>query len=204
MFHLLRKNLHKIFIWGVVFAILAVVASLFFPRYYSAESQVLLISRGSGSVDPYTQAKAAERIGENLAQVIQTSDFYGKVMESGAAKFDKDRWQTLGERERRREWKKSAQASVVYGTGILKITTYSLGREDTLALADAVTQTLAVRGWEYVGGDVIIKIVNNPLLSRLPARPNYILNGVVGGVLGVLLSAWWLVRRGRHGLFGKF
>jgi len=153
-------------------------------------------------VDPYTQAKAAERIGENLAQVVKTADFYGKVMESNG-NFDRVRWQEMSERARRKEWQKDVQAEVTYGSGLLKITGYGRSQDDATAFTEAVTQTIATRGWEYVGGDVIIKIVNNPLVSRLPARPNFLLNTLVGFVLGGLLAAWWVVRYAKHGVFGK-
>ena len=82
MFNLIQKHLKLIISWGVVFALLSLLVSVFFPPYYSAATQVLIISRDRYGVDPYTQSKAAERIGENLAQVMQTTDFISKVMSS--------------------------------------------------------------------------------------------------------------------------
>ncbi len=201
MVHTLLKHSKLIFIWGVVFAILAGLISLVFPKYYSAESQVLLISRGYGGVDPYTQAKAAERIGENLAGIIKTADFYTKVMEDTTANFDRARWVSLSERARRKAWGRDVEATVVYGTGLLKVTVYGQSKEDALALSQAVTDVLSNRGWEYVGGDVSLKVVNNPLVSRLPVRPNYLVNVALGFVLGLLLSSWrvWKYKRGVFG-----
>lgn len=202
MLHLLLKHSRLIFLWGIIFAVLAFAVSFLFPRYYSAESQVLIISRGMGGVDPYTQSKAAERIGENLAQIMGTADFYGKVLESQSDNFDRARWITLDERARRKAWAKDVKAEVVYGTGLLRLTVYGRTKEDTTALAVAVTDTVTNRGWEYVGGDVSIKTVNSPLLSRLPARPDFMINTILGFVLGLLFATWW-VGKYKRGVFGR-
>ena len=202
MLHLLLKHSRLIVLWGVIFAVLAFAVSFIFPKYYSAESQVLIISRGLGGVDPYTQSKAAERIGENLAQVMGTADFYNKVLESQSDSFDRVRWMTMDERARRKAWEKDVKAEVVYGTGLLRLTVYSKTKEDTTALAEAVTTAVTSRGWEYVGGDVSIKTVNSPLLSRLPARPNFMINTVLGFVLGMLFSGWWVTTY-KKGVFGR-
>ena len=62
-------------------------------------------------------------------------------------------------------------------------------------LAGAAVDTLASRGWEYVGGDVTIKVVNAPVATRFPVRPNLPLNGALGFVVGVLLMVLALLRR---------
>jgi len=201
MLHLLRKHLKIIIVWGVIFAMLSLVVSLLFPSQYSASSQVLIITRDKTGVDPYTQIKSSERIGENLAQVMKTTDFYNKVMENTNVVFDKTRWQNLSDRDQRKNWKKDVQGSMVYGTGLLNITVYSGNQDDARAFSDAVTQTVTTRGWEYIGGDVTVKPVNNALVSRLPDRPNYLANTIIGFVLGVLLASWWTARY-KRGMFG--
>lgn len=198
MLNILNKHLKLIIGWGVFFAVLSLGVSLFFPQQYSASSQVLIILRDRAGVDPYTQVKAAERIGENLAQVMGTTDFYGKVMNDGSATFDKSVWQNLDDRELRKKWSKDVTAQMAYGSSLLNITVYSKTKEDVAMLSKAVTDVVSTRGWEYVGGDVAIKVVNSALVSRWPARPNYIVNAVVGLVLGVLLAGWWVVRYKKH------
>lgn len=202
MFHLLQKHLKFIIGWGVVFALLSLLVSFFFPPYYSATTQVLIISRDRSGVDPYTQVKSAERIGENLAQVMRTTDFMAKVMSSGAANFDKTRWEGLSDRKLRKQWQRDVEGSMSYGSSLLNIKVYSRSQDDAKNLAAVVTETISSRGWEYVGGDIAIKIVNNPLVSRFPARPDYPTNAVVGFILGALLSSWWAVTY-KKSLFGK-
>lgn len=201
--HTILKHLKLIIVWGVLLAIVTGGVSMLFPKQYSADGQVLVISRDRSGVDPYTQAKSAERIGENLAQVMRTSDFYDKVMELTTYPFDKSRWNQLSEREQRKKWREDVQASVVYGTGLLNVRVYSFNKSDVYNLAMAVTQTVASRGWEYLGGDVTLKVVNTPLVSRWPARPNILLNMIIGFVAGVLLAGLWVARYKRHVVFGS-
>ncbi len=198
--HSLSKYSKIIFLWGILLALITGVVSMVWPKQYSASSQILIISRDRTGIDPYTQAKSAERIGDNLAQVIKTTDFYQKVFESANAGFDRTRWQSLDDRRQRKQWQKDVKASMVYNSGLMNIVTYSTDPKDAVALSQAVVDTVVTRGWEYVGGDVALKIVNTPLASRFPVRPNIVLNVGLSFVLGILISSLWVIRY-RHPLF---
>ncbi|MEK7131496.1 MAG: hypothetical protein AAB797_02055 [Patescibacteria group bacterium] len=203
MFHTLEKHAKLILTWGLVFAVLSAVASLFFPKQYSATSQALIISRDRAGVDPYTQARSAERIGANLAQVMKTTDFYNKTMSSNGYSFDREPWKNLNDREQRKKWTKDVQATMVYGASLMNITVYSYSQNEAVNLANAITQILAAQGWEYLGGDVAIKAVSIPLASRWFARPNIFINSAVGLLVGVLISSLWVLRYKRRRLFGN-
>jgi len=200
MFEMLFRHTKLIFVWGVLIAILSAAVSLLFPWQYSAQSQVLIISRDRSGVDPYTQSKAAERIGENLAQVMQTEDFRNKVMERPTADFDKTRWSNLSDRKQVKQWQRDVTGQMLYGTSLMTVTVYST-KDDVLSLAAAVTETLTTHGWEYIGGDVAIKTVSQPIVSQWIAKPNILLNGVLGFLAGVFLSSAWVIKYKRH-LFG--
>ena len=86
------KHSKLILTWAIIFGVLSGVVSLVFPKQYSADSQVLIISRDRTGVDPYTQAKSAERIGQNLVQIMKTADFYSKVFELNGASLNADQW----------------------------------------------------------------------------------------------------------------
>lgn len=190
-------------VWGLLVGVVSLGVSLLFPKQYSAQSTVLIISRDRSGVDPYTQAKSAERIGENLAQVMSTSDFYDKVLASSAATFNKQRWQDMNERDRRKQWQKDVRPAMAYNTSLLNITVYGPTQDETVALANAVTQTVVSQGSDYVGGDVSLKTVSSPLVSRWPTRPNVALNGAVGFIGGILIAALWIVRYKKHKVFGS-
>ena len=193
------KHLKLILVWGIIFSLLAGIVTLFLPKQYSAQSQILIISRDRSGVDPYTQAKSAERIGENLSQVMKTNDFYKRVLSSSYS-FDKDAWKKLPERKQRKNWDKDIETSVLFGTGLMSINAYSKSKTDAVNLAAAVAQVITSQGWEYVGGNVVIKYVSSPLTPRLPARPNFVLNILIGFGLGVVLASLWVSKYKKHHL----
>ncbi len=194
MLSLLLKHSKTLIAWGVLVAVISVGVSFIFPKQYSAVSRVIIISRDKTGVDPYTQAKAAERVGQDLAQIMKTTDFYDKVVGENASVFQAGSWKNLDDRARRKKWQKDVRAQMVYGASLLEVTAYAVGPDNALALSAAVTKTLAAHGWEYSGGDVAIKQVDSALVSLLPARPNFVLNGAVGFLVGGFLAALWVVR----------
>lgn len=203
MLSVLQQHLKLLVVWGVLVALLAGGVSFLFPMQYSAVSQVLIISRDRSGVDPYTQAKAAERIGEDLSEVIKTTDFFNKVMISTAT-FNKDLWKTYTERDQRKQWQRDVKPEVVYGTSLIRLTTYASTQDEAKNFCNAVVQTLTSRGWEYVGGDVVFKQVDDPLVSKFPSRPNFAANALAGFVVGAALSALWILRYRRHTHFSAF
>ncbi len=203
MFNILKKHSALVFMWGLVFLTVSIFASLFFPRQYSATSQVLIISRDKSGVDPYTQARSAEKVGQNLTQIINTTDFYNKVISNENYVFDRTPWKNLSdERKKRKKWNKDVQANMLYGVSIMNIKVYSYSQNEALALSNAITQTMVTQGWEYLGGDVAIKSVSDPLVSRWPTRPNLFANAGIGFLVGALISSLWVLRYRKHTLFG--
>ena len=189
-------------VWGVVFAFLSTVGSLFFPKQFSATSQVLIISRDKTGADPYTQARSAEKIGANLAQIMNTTDFFNKVITNTSMPFDREPWKNLDDRKQRKKWTKDVQANMLYGVSIMNVKVYSYNQIEAINLANAVSQTLVSQGWEYLGGDVAIKLISEPLVSKWPSRPNILLNASLGFLIGALIAALWVLRYRKHNLFG--
>ncbi|OGH68770.1 MAG: hypothetical protein A3D53_03750 [Candidatus Magasanikbacteria bacterium RIFCSPHIGHO2_02_FULL_45_10] len=168
--------------------------SLLNPIQYKAESQVLLITRDRTGVDPYTQAKSAERFGDNLARVMQTSDFFNKVISSTVFSFNKEYWTALDAHEQRERWGKNVQSEIIYNSSLLRITAYADSKDEAVRLLNAITHTATSRGWEYIGGDVTLKQVDDPIVSRFPARPRFVVNtlaGLLGGAGAVFFWLWY-------------
>ena len=158
--------------------------SLFFPFEYRADGQVLIITTGEG-LDPYTSVRSSERVGENIQQILTTDDFFQKVMRS-AEPFDRSVFENLSDKKLREAWGESVKSSVRYGTGILDISVYHPEPSEAKRFAGAVMITLADNILEYVGGEVQVKIVNNPIVTSYPVRPNLIMNMFLGAVMGFL------------------
>lgn len=180
---------------GIVVAVVSVGVSFLFPQEYRADAQVLIISKTRTGVDPYTTVKSAERVGENIAAVMETSDFYEKVRAQESYRVDWQRFTELDERKRRKLWKKTINPSVSYGTGVLNVSTYAPNKDGARQLAAASVRALVEQGWEYVGGDVTIKIINNPVVTKWPARPDFVVNAIAGFIAGILLMGVALAAR---------
>ena len=171
--------------------------SLLFPRQFSAESKVYIISRDRSGVDPYTQAKSAERIGADLAQIMPTVNFYDRVIAS-KAEFNRAIWQRLGERERRKKWAEDVTGNVIYGTSLFTIKVYADTQQDAVALSDAVTQTFIEQSADYAGGNVVVRQLDGGLVSTIPARPNFLINAAVGFWVGVVIAGLWVMKYKKH------
>jgi len=192
---IMRKQWKLLTIVGVIAAAISVAVSMLFPLEYRADAQVLIISKTRTGVDPYTTVKSAERVGENIAAVMETTDFYEKVRSQAGYTINWDRFTNTTERKRRKLWSKTIAPSVSYGTGVLNVSAYASDKNQAAQIAGASTRALVEQGWEYVGGDVTIKIINNPVVTRWPARPNLVVNAIVGFILGVVLMGLAVIAR---------
>ena len=185
---LLKKRWKIILFSGLVLAVFSGFISLLFPLEYRADAQVLIISKSRYGVDPYTVAKSAERIGENLVQVVKTNDFYNKVLNQSEYNLDKSGFENISEVKKRKKWQKQVKASVVYGTSVLDIMAYNSNREQAKNYDNATANVLVSQGWQYVGGDVTIKVVNDAVSGKWPVRPNLAINTFLGFIVGALFS----------------
>ncbi len=192
---LLQRRWKLLVFSGLVVAVLSLLFSLIFPLKYRADAQVLIIAKSRTGVDPYTIVKSAERIGENISQVVGTNDFYEKVILQANSDLDREIFEKLPEKNKRKLWQKTVNTSVVYGTGVLNINVYHKDQAQAKQLADAVANTLVSRGWEYVGGDVTIKVVNNAIVTNWPVKPNLVVNAILGFIVGVMVMAGLIFKK---------
>ncbi len=193
--NLLKRRWKLLFLVGLIVALVAGLFTLLFPMNYRADAQVLIISKSRYGVDPYTVVRSAERVGENIAQVMKTNDFYEKVKDQKGYIIDWGYFDKRIERTKRKLWKKTISPNVVFGTGVLNVSAYHKDSHEALQLAGAAVDALASKGWEYVGGDVTIKVVNDPIVTKWPVRPNIFLNMLLGFMVGVLISGLGVVRK---------
>lgn len=191
----------RILFFGLLTAFFGAALSFVFPLEYSASMRLLIIQRTLSEADPYTAIKSAERLSDNLAQIVYTTDFYDKVM---ASKFNIDQaYFKADERKRRDQWRDMISTSVTRGSGMLVVNVYHEDPDQAEQVASAIAFVLTTEGWQYVGGDLQVKLVDEPLQSRWPTRPNVPANSGTGLVLGVVLGAGLSMKeKKRHGLIG--
>ncbi len=119
----------KIMLGAVLGLSLVLIASVFFSWEYSATSRLLVIPSSTLGIDPYTAIKSAERISENLSQVVHTSSFFDRVTRTSQQfNFDPSIFTNLSESKRRAAWNRAVITEVVPGTGFLNIRVYNKDR----------------------------------------------------------------------------
>jgi capsular polysaccharide biosynthesis protein len=187
------KGWKKILLFGVVAMIVAVGLSFTQKLKYSSTVRMLIIQPSSLNVDPYTAIRSAEQIGSNLAQVVYTTDFFTKV--TNAPNFNIDpTYFPDNDAKRRKLWSQTVSVKVENGTGLLNITVYHPDKDQATAIAQAIAYVMTNYGASYVGGTGLeIKLVDEPLVSNFPVKPNLPVNGFTGLVLGALFGAVYVI-----------
>lgn len=184
--------------------VLAVLLSLIRPLEYSATTRIL-ITQELGAVDAYTASRSAERIVDDLSGVLYTTDFFNKVMKAGYG-IDQSFF-SVDEIKRRKEWEEAVTASVSRSSGMLAIRAYHPDPSQAKEIASAVAHVYVTDGGSYISGgeNLTVQVVDDPLSSRYPVRPNLPINGFSGFFLGAITGAVYVYiqaerRRARHSL----
>ena len=189
-----KKDIRFMCMVALGFGIASLIVSLLLPQKYRADAQVFIIPSSGHGTDPYTAIKSTEKVAENIVHLVKTDDFYNKVIASGVG-LDTAQFDTVSVRKRRKAWQKTIDARVIFGTGIVQISTYHTDQVQAKAYARAAANALSTRSIEYVGQFVGVKLVNNPIVSRWPARPNLVINIVIGLLIGLLYSGVSVIRK---------
>ena len=89
----------------------------------------------------------------------------------------------------RRLWRKTVDATVSRGSGLLSITTYHADVRQAEQIVRAVSFVLTNRVSEFTsGGNVIVRLIDAPLNSRWPVKPNIPTNIASGFFLGAFVG----------------
>ncbi|MEY4723348.1 MAG: hypothetical protein RLZZ324_861 [Candidatus Parcubacteria bacterium] len=186
--HLLADGWKRILLFALVSAVFGAALSFLFPLQYSSTMRLLIIQKQLSAADPYTAIKATEGISDNLSQIIYTTSFFDKVM---SAKFNID--ETVFKTDptkRRKQWRDMIGTQVIRGSGMLQITVYHKDPAQATQIGRAIAFVLTTEGGSYVGGgDLQVQLVDDPLQSRWPVKPNVPANAFAGLVLGIIVGA---------------
>lgn len=193
-FKVFKANYKFFIIVPLVTLAVALLISVIQTPMYESQTALLVVQKQSANADAYTAAKASEKLGNNLAKVIYTTSFLDKVVTQPDVDLS---FLPVDEQKQRDAWKKAISATIEPETSILKISAYAPSRESATNLARAIAYTLANDSAEYYGGseNISIQVVNTAITSKLPVKPNYILNMIAGLLAGLLAAASILVVR---------
>lgn len=158
------------------------------PQDFSSEVKMLIIQKQNFETDTYLAAKSAEKVGDNLSEVLNTSSFFEKVVAEGSV--DLSQLEAMSARDRHEAWGEKVSATVIPDSGLLVITAYDEDPAVAEKLAVAVASIMTTSSAEYHGGgeSIVIKVVDDPMTSTYPVRPNIFVNVAVAMALGLMLS----------------
>lgn len=157
---------------SIVVGIIAMLVLMFgVTRNYTSEVQILVIQKYT-LTDSYTAAKSAEKVSQNLGEVIKTSVFLDDVIATG--KVDLTDITKLPEDEKRKAWAKKLSTEIDSNAPILKITAYDPDRSRAEAIATTVAQVLIDKGGDYHGAPdtISLKVVDTALTSNTASSPS--------------------------------
>jgi capsular polysaccharide biosynthesis protein len=164
-----------ILMFGLLGLVLSLVISFVQPLRYGSTARLLILQNIGSQVDAYTASRSEERIAENLSTIIYTSTFFDQVMETGFD-IDENFFPTDGVK-RRRAWQKTVEATVSRGSGLLTISAYHQDIKQAEQIIRAVAFVLTNRVSEFTsGGSVQVRLIDAPLNSRWPVKPNILAN----------------------------
>jgi capsular polysaccharide biosynthesis protein len=190
---LIKNNWASILITSLAVIVLALVLSLVQPLQYRSRVEFLVIQKQSLTMDAYAASRASEKLASGLATVVRTKSFFDKVLNSnygiGRSSFPDD------EKALRKYWQKNITTSVSPETSLLQVNVYQTSKKEANKIASAIAYVLTNESAEYYGGgeSVVIKVVNEPLASNYPVRPNIIMNALSGLIIGLILALAWII-----------
>lgn len=177
----------------------SVVFTVIQPMEYRNSFTVLVLEK-SPTLDGYAAAKAAERLSTSLGQAILTTSFADQVYQQL-----KDNVSLQGNplispdtQTRQDAWKKEIATKVTPDVGQVEVQIYQANHDQAGVIANAVSIVTLANGADFLssGTTAELKIVDFPITTKIPVRPNVFLNlaaglfvGLAGAVTAVTLFA---------------
>ena len=187
----LKRKKATVFTIILILIILVGGISLISPLKYGAKSRLLVIQNTTGN-DPYTISKSNEYLGNLFAQVAYSGSFYNLVLDS---KYDIDKNYFSGSyNEQIKSWGQTIQTKTLSDTGIIEINVYHPNPYQAQQIALAVNDVLISKNSNYQGNGEGIKvnIIDQPLVSTYPVKPNLLQNGILALVFGIMFSLFYI------------
>lgn len=163
------------------------------PFEYRSTAQMIVVHQNE-NLDSYTASRAAERSAKTLSNVVGTTSFFESVLASDAEIQDVF---GVSELERRDNWNKSIEVAVTPDTGVLTLSAYSKSAAQAEKIAGAAVMSLATQQWKYLGAgtSATVEMIDAPLTSSSPVRPNIVVNVLGGVAVGLLIGMSIVVLR---------
>ncbi len=170
----------------------AILFSAVQPFKYGSSLTLLTVHSFSENTDPYVASKSNEYLSSLLAQIVYSSSFFESVMNSGY-NIDKDYF-SGSDKKKMKKWSQTVSAKSISDSGMISINVYHTDRSQSEEIARAVAYTLQTNHTSYhgFGKSVDIKIIDKPITSTFPVKPDILLNLGVALAFGLIFSLCWV------------
>lgn len=184
-----RKTIYGILALFLILAIGFIAVQRF---KYSAESQLLVVQESRGFVDAYTASKSSEHLSSVLASVVSSNSFYTKVVTTSPS--INTAYFGATPREQIREWGHTVKAQSINDSGIIAISVYHPDKTEAEKIAGAVNYVLMTEHSAYDGAGEAVKVrlIDQPISSSFPVKPNVPLILLTALVLGGVFSLMYI------------
>jgi len=183
----LSAGWQTIVMFGLLGLVFALVLAFVQPLRYGSTARLLIMQNIGTSTDAFTASRSEERIAENLSTIIYTSTFFDQVLNAGF-EINRDIFPS-DDVKARRAWRRTVDATVARGSGLLTISAYHQDIRQAEQIVRAVAFVLTDRVAEFTSGNnVRVRIIDTPLNSRWPVKPNIPANIFSGFFLGAFMG----------------
>lgn len=176
-----------------LFILLSSVLTAFQSFKYEAKSRILLLQHGGEVMDPYNAAKSNQFISTLLASVVSSNSFLNDLFEAG---FNIDQaYFGNNSHDKLEKWQKTAEARAINDTGIIEISTYHTDKTQAGQINSAIINIIKTKNGSYYGRneDISIKVIDEPIISDWPVRPNILLNLALTIFISLLIAFSYIV-----------
>jgi len=188
----MRRGWFAITCFSLLGLVVSLLVSLVQPLKYSSTVRLLVRQDTGTAVDAYTASRSEESIATTLTSILYTTTFFDDVMNAGFS-IDPNTFPTE-DYKRRKEWAKTISASVAHGSGLLTLSAYHEDPKQAEQIVRAAAFVLTQKAGDYAsGGHVDVQLIDAPLNSRWPVKPNLLVNGLSGLVLGGLFGVGYVL-----------
>lgn len=187
-----KKN--KVLAIIAIFVGLGLVFSLAQPLKYRSTVKLLVVQKqlpGNNS-DAYAMMRSSEYIGKILSKVADSTSFAEKVF---LVSNDIDR-SYFGDDAKKlsKKWSNTIEAKSLNETGIIEVSAYHTDKLQAEKIVRAISAIMIANHAEYHGlNDAVeIKLLDKPITTNYPVKPNLAVNVVLAFFAGLFTSLAWI------------
>ncbi|MFH1225967.1 MAG: Wzz/FepE/Etk N-terminal domain-containing protein [bacterium] len=178
--------------WWLVLLLVVLITGLAFtltiiqPLKYRSTAQVLVGLRFQPGMETSTASKSAEYLSNLLSEVVYSGSFMKEVLKSPNITDDYGQ----NPMKRKKNWVRAIRTKVIGDTGIIVIDAYHQNQAQAGQLAQVVAKVLIDQSSQYhgQGNQVFVRLLDEPLTTNYPVKPNLILNVIFGFIIGWLFG----------------